>query len=133
MKMVSFTQPIPTTLSIPLAEDCPCNQVQGDQTIQHDNQQAAMEVSSLSPVEYANESIGCGGCCGGCGGAAGNFSNVSGRVLGNRGGFLGGGGGGAGFSAGGGSLSRLLTLASLAGAVTALADDDPEPASNESN
>jgi len=117
MKMVSFTQPIPTTLSIPLAEDCPCNQVQGDQTIQHDNQQAAMEVSSLSPVEYANESIGCGGCCGGCGGAAGNFSNV----------------GGAGFSAGGGSLSRLLTLASLAGAVTALADDDPEPASNESN
>lgn len=136
MKMVSFTQQIPTTLSIPLAEDCPCNQGQADQTIQLDNQQAAMESCSQCAVEYANESIGCGGSCGGAGGAAGNFSNVSGRVLGNRGGFLGGGGagiGGGGLAAGGSSLSRLITLASLAGAVTALADDDPEPASNASN
>ena len=136
MKMVSFSQQIPTELSVPLAEDCPCNQAQVDQSVQPNNQQAAMESCSQSQIQYANESIACGGSCGGSGGAAGNFSNVSGRVLGNRGGLLRGGvGGGGGFAAGGGSsLTRLLTLGSLAGAVVALADDDdPAPASNADN
>ena len=139
MTMVSYTQQIPTELSIPLAEDCPCNQTQIGQDV-------AMEVSSQSPIQYANESIGCGGACGGSGGAAGNFSNVSGRVLGTRGGGLVGQGGqvGQGFfgggrlGAGGGSLSRLASLAGLAVGVAAIADDDddgddPAPASNASN
>ena len=136
MKMISYSQQVPTELSIPLAEDCPCNSAQQtDQPIQASNEQAAMEGCSQCPVEYASESIGCGGSCGCSGGAAGNFSNVSGRVLGGRGGLLGGGNGGVlggGALAGGSSLTRLLTLASLAGAVTAIADDDADPASNES-
>ena len=90
-----------------------------------------MEASSQSPVEYAGESIGCGGACGGCGGSCGNFSNVSSRVLGARGGARGGAGGFIGGNTGG--LSRLLTLGSLAAAVVAIADDDSEPASNEEN
>ena len=50
---------------------------------------------------------------------------------GSGGGFLGGSGGGlAGGAAG---ISRLLSLAALGGAITALADDDDEPASNASN
>jgi len=128
MKMVSFSQQVPVALSVPLAEDCPCNQapVQAiDQPVEYNNEQIAMEACSQSPVEYAGESIGCGGACGGCGGSCGNFSNVSSRVLGVRGGaggFVGGNTGG---------LSRLLTLGSLAAAVVAIADDDSEPASNE--
>ena len=139
MKMVSFSQPIPTKLSIPLAEDCPCNQAQVDQSIQPINEQAAMEGCSQGPIQYAGESIGCGGACGGSGGAAGNFSNVSGRVLGSRGGLGGGGGffgggGGLGASGGASGLRRLIALGSLAGTVVALADDDdPEPASNSDN
>ena len=136
MKMVSYTQQIPTELSVPLAEDCPCNQApaQVNQPIQSNNQQCAMEACSQRPIEYASESAGCGGACGGCGGAAGNFSNVSGRVLGSRGGATGRGflSGGSGL-AGGGSLGRLLTLASLGGAITALADDDSDPASASEN
>ena len=85
MKMVSFAQQIPTALSVPLAEDCPCNQQQVQQPIAN-NQPAAMEACSQRPIEYASESAGCGGACGGCGGAAGNFSGVSNRVLGTRGG-----------------------------------------------
>lgn len=135
MKMVSFTQPIATQLSVPLAEDCPCNQAQS--VVQSDpipsNEPIAMEAASQSPVEYASESIGCGGSCGGCCGATGNFAGSTGRVLGVRGGgaggFLGGGGGFAGSS----GLGRLLTLASLGGAITALADNDDEPASNANN
>ena len=133
MKMVSYAQQIPTELSVPLAEDCPCNQAQVSQPIQASNQPAAMEACSQRPIEYASESAGCGGACGGCGGAAGNFSNVSGRVLGTRGGGSGFFGGGGNLAAGGGSLRRLITLASLAGAVVALADDDSDPASNENN
>ena len=146
MKMVSFSQQIPTQLSIPLAEDCPCNQVQIDQPVPI-NEPAAMEAASHSPVEYASESIGCGGSCGGCCGATGNFAGSTGHVLGSRGaggGFIGGGtggfaGGASGFAgsaggfAGSGGLTRLLTLASLGGAITALADDDDGPASNASN
>jgi len=135
MKMVSFSQPIPTQLSIPLAEDCPCSQaqtvVQADQPVPS-NEPIAMEVASHSPVEYASESIGCGGSCGGCCGATGNFAGSTGRVLGFRGG---GGGfiGGSGAAGSTGGLSRLLTLASLGAAITALADDDDVPASNASN
>ena len=144
MKMVSYSQQVPTELSVPLAEDCPCNQTQVAQPVQ----QIAMDACSQSPIQYASESIGCGGCCGGAGGAAGNFSGVSGRVLGVRGGangagggFLGGGGvgggggflGGGGAAAGAGSLTRLLTLASLAGAITAIADDDAQVASPSNN
>ncbi len=138
MQMVSFQQ-VPAELCVPLAEDCPC-----DPTIQ----QLPMEAATLSPVEYASESIGCGGACGGYGGANGNFSSVSGNVLGPRGGggggFLGGGGGGflggsGGVAGGAGGLSRLVTIASLAGTATAIAiaadddDDDTEPASNANN
>ena len=134
IKKVSFGRQIPTQLSVPLAEDCPCNQpVQADQPIAT-SEPIAMEAASHSPVEYASESIGCGGSCGGCCGASGNFAGSTGRVLaprGGGGGFLGGGSGGlAGGSAG---ISRLLTLAALGGSITALADDDDEPASNASN
>ena len=45
MKMVSFTQQIPSELSVPLAEDCPCNQPQVDQSVQFNNQQTTMEAS----------------------------------------------------------------------------------------
>ena len=133
MQMISYTQQIPTELSVPLAEDCPCNQQQVAQPIQANNQQAAMEACSQRPIEYASESAGCGGACGGCGGAAGNFSNVSGRVLGTRGGGSGFFGGGGNLAAGAGGLRRVLTLASLAGAVVALADDDSDPISNSDN
>ena len=131
MKMVSFSQQVPTQLSVPLAEDCPCNQVIADQPVPS-GESVVMEAASHSPVEYASESIGCGGSCGGCCGSTGNFANSTGRVLGFRGGGTGGGfiGGSAGGAA---SISRLLTLASLGGAITALADDDDEPASNASN
>ena len=132
MKMVSFSQQVPTQLSVPLAEDCPCNQVIADQPVPS-GESVVMEAASHSPVEYASESIGCGGSCGGCCGSTGNFANSTGRVLGFRGGGTGGGGGFIGGSAGGASISRLLTLASLGGAITALADDDDEPASNASN
>ena len=131
MRKISFGQQVPTQLDIPLAEDCPCNQVLADQPIPS-GESVVMEAASHSPVEYASESIGCGGSCGGCCGSTGNFANSTGRVLGFRGGGTGGGfiGGSAGGAA---SISRLLTLASLGGAITALADDDDEPASNASN
>ena len=131
MKMVSFSQQVPVELSIPLAEDCPCNQAQADQQVQ-----PAMDSCSQSGIQYANESIGCGGACGGSCGASGNFSNASGSVLGSRGGGGSGGffGGGGSVGAGSGGLSRLVTLGALAGAIVALADDDDaEPASNASN
>ena len=100
MTMVSYSQQIPTELSVPLAEDCPCNQPQVEQAIQPNNQQAAMEGCSQCPIQYASESIGCGGACGGAGGAVGNFSGVSGRVLGARGGAGGLLRGGAGIGRG---------------------------------
>ena len=133
IKTVSFGQQVPTALSVPLAEDCPCNQVLATQP---NGESVVMEAASHDPVEYASESIGCGGSCGGCCGSSGNFANSTGRVLGFRGGgatgggFIGGSAGGAGGAAG---ISRLLTLASLGGAIVALADDDDEPASNASN
>lgn len=135
MKMVSFSQQVPTELNIPLAEDCPCSQaqsvVQVDQPIPS-NEPIAMEAASQSPVEYASESIGCGGSCGGCCGATGNFASSTGRVLGARGGATGFIGRSSGL-AGSAGIGRLLTLASLGGAVTALADDEDAPASNASN
>ena len=134
MKMVSFSQQVPTELSVPLAEDCPCNQALAAQPVPS-GESVLMEAASHDPVEYASESIGCGGSCGGCCGSTGNFANSTGRVLGFRGGGATGTGGGfIGGSAGGAaSISRLLTLASLGGAITALADDDDDPASNASN
>ena len=149
MKMISYGRQVPTELSVPLAEDCPCGQVQT--VVQADqvspvSEPIAMEAASHSPVEYASESIGCGGSCGGCCGSAGNFANSTGSVLGPRGGgggvgggFLGGSGGGflggsgGGLAGGAAGISRLLSLAALGGAITALADDDDEPASNASN
>ena len=134
MKMVSFTQQQALTdLNISLAEDCPCNPAP---IANVPPQQVALEPSSLSSIEYASESIGFGGANGAVGGATGNFSNVSGNVLGNRGIIGVRGAATAGRSSAFG-LSRLLTIASIAGTATALAVDDDDndtvPASNANN
>ena len=134
MKMVSFTQQQALTdLNISLAEDCPCNPTP---IANVPPQQVALEPSSLSSIEYASESIGFGGANGAVGGATGNFSNVSGNVLGNRGIIGARGAATAGRSSAFG-LSRLLTIASIAGTATALAVDDDDndtvPASNANN
>ena len=128
MRKISFGQQVPTQLDIPLAEDCPCNQ---SQSVVQADEPIAMEAGVHSPVEYASESIGCGGSCGGCCGASGNFANSTGSVLGFSRGIS--GGISSGRLSGAGGISRLLTLASLGGAITALSDDDDEPASNASN
>jgi hypothetical protein len=121
MMRVSYRQAISSVLNVPLAEDCPCGQTA--QAIDYANNSAVMEAASQAPIEYACESIGCGGACGGAGGSVGNFSNLGRPVLGLRGG---GGGllGGGGLGANAGGLSRLITLGSIAGSVVALADDD---------
>ena len=94
---------------------------------------------SFAPVEYASESIGCGGACGATCGSCGNFSGFSHGGGACCGGGIGGGGGiGSGrlFSGGGGRLfgggSRLSRLALLGaiGGIIAIAVDDDEPASN---
>jgi hypothetical protein len=121
MMRVSYRQAVSSVLNVPLAEDCPCGQTA--QAIDYANNSAVMEAASQAPIEYACESIGCGGACGGAGGSVGNFSNLGRPVLGLRGG---GGGllGGGGLGANAGGLSRLITLGSIAGSVVALADDD---------
>ena len=134
MKMVSFGQQIPVELNVPLAEDLPLDQ---QQILNQPPQQVLVEPSSLSTIEYASESIGFGGANGAVGGATGNFSNVSGNVLGNRGIIGVRGAATAGRSSAFG-LSRLLTIASIAGTATAIAVDDDDdndtvPASNANN
>lgn len=79
----------------------------------------------FAPVEYAGESIGCGGSCGAACGSCGNFSGFSGGACGG----CGGGGGllGGGRLFGGAGLGRLGRIALLSGAVVgivAIADDD---------
>lgn len=139
MKMVSFTQQQALTdLNISLAEVCHCNPAPIDCPCNPDPvppQQVALEPCSLCSIEYASESIGFGGANGGVGGATGNFSNVSGNVLGNRGIIGVRGAATAGRSSAFG-LSRLLTIASIAGTATAIAvddDNDTVPASNANN
>lgn len=86
----------------------------------------------FAPVEYASESIGCGGSCGAACGSSGNFSNFSSGCCGGAGGggiggrLLGGAGGGGLFGGGGAGLGRLGRIALLSGAVVgivAIADD----------
>lgn len=86
---------------------------------------------SFSPVEYASESIGCGGACGATCGSCGNFSSFSG------GGSCCGGGGGRLFGGrlfGGNGLGRLGRLAliggTIGGIVAIAVDDDSNDASN---
>lgn len=86
---------------------------------------------SFAPVEYASESIGCGGACGATCGSCGNFSSFSGSSAGSGGVFN----GGRVFS-GGRGLGRLGRLA-LIGGIVAIAvavdgddNDDVGPASN---
>ena len=85
---------------------------------------------SFAPVEYAGESIGCGGACGATCGSCGNFSGFTqggAAVGGQPGGLFGGGrlGGGRLLGGGSGGLRRLALLGSI-GAIIALAvsDDD---------
>ena len=87
---------------------------------------------SFAPVEYASESIGCGGACGATCGSCGNFSGFShgGGACGSCGGS--GGGllrGGRLFSGGSSRLRRLALLGAIGG-IIAIAVDDDEPASN---
>ena len=91
---------------------------------------------SFAPVEFASESISCGGACGGSCGSCGNFSNFTPSTCGscNAGGgggrLFGGGGGGGLFS---GRFGRLALLGAAAGIAIPIAigggDDDPLPAS----
>lgn len=91
---------------------------------------------SFAPVEFASESIGCGGACGASCGSCGNFSNF-GSGGSACGGSCGGGGGGGLFGGGrlfgGGSsrFGRLALIGGLIGGIVAIAvdGDDPEPAS----
>jgi hypothetical protein len=146
MTMVSYNQAVPSLLSVPLAEDCPCNQpAPAEQPIEYQvNNQVAMEPASQSSIEYVGESVGCGCAGGGSAGNYGNFSNSTGSVLGNSRGFLSGGSsyGGGGFGAAGGlgggaagasGLARLIGLGAFATSVAAIADDDSPAASNEMN
>ncbi len=89
---------------------------------------------SFAPVEYASESIGCGGACGASCGSCGNFSSFSGG--GTACGSCGGGGGGLlrgrlfGGGAGLGRLGRLALIGGTIGGIIAIAVDDDDPASN---
>lgn len=104
---------------------------------------ADMGYSQSYPIEYASESVGCGGAAGGSCGSAGNFSGYSscntcggGGGAGGGGGLFGGRGFGGGrlFGGGGGGLGRLLLLGGLAGSIVAIADrpSDPTPISPSS-
>ena len=90
----------------------------------------AAAYQEFAPVEYASESIACGGSCGAACGSTGNFSNYSSGCCGGAGGGGIGGrlfGGGGGLLGGGGGLGRLGRIALLSGAVVgivAIADDN---------
>ena len=86
---------------------------------------------SFAPVEYASESIGCGGSCGASCGSCGNFTSMASSCNtcggGSRGGLF---GGGRLFGGSGGSrFGRLALLGGLVGGIIAIAvdDDDDEP------
>ena len=86
---------------------------------------------SFAPVEYASESIGCGGACGGSCGSAGNFSNFGSScsscgTSAAGGGRLFGGGGGRLFGGGGSRFGRLALLGGLIGGIVAIAVDDED-------
>ena len=100
--------------------------------------QAPVYEESFAPVEYASESIGCGGSCGASCGSCGNFSNVASSCsscggAASGGGRLFGGGGGRLF---GGRFGRLALIGAAVGIAVPLAisgdnDNIDGPASNE--
>ena len=98
--------------------------------------QAPVYQESFAPVEYASESIGCGGSCGASCGSCGNFSNVASSCsscggAASGGGRLFGGGGGRLF---GGRFGRLALIGAAVGIAVPLAisgNNDNNAASNE--
>ena len=95
--------------------------------------------TDFAPVEYASESIGCGGACGATCGSCGNFSGFSsccgagGGLAGGRLGGLGGGRLGGLLRPGArlGRFGRLALLGGTIGGIIAIANgDDPDPATN---
>ena len=89
---------------------------------------------SFAPVEYASETIGCGGACGATCGSCGNFSGFSHGGGASCGGACGGGGGIGGRlfggggrlfgGSGGGRLGRLALLGAIGGIIAVSVDDD---------
>ena len=76
-----------------------------------------------APIEYASDAVSCGGACGASCGATGDFSGFSSCNACSGGG--GGIGGGRLFAGGSSGLRRLALLGGIAGAVIAIASDDP--------
>lgn len=86
-----------------------------------------------SPIQYASESVSCGGACGASCGSAGDFSGFS-SCNSCAGGARGGIGGGRLFGGGrlGGAtgLRRLALLGGIAGAVVAIASSESDASPN---
>ena len=145
MKKISFSGAIATELNLSLAKPIGENEFVPEPVAETDatvRSEIVMEPAyanlATGPMEYASESMAYGCAAGGTGGAYQNFSNVAApQVIGDRigGSFV------QSFNAGpsfgglsrpmpsGGGLGRLLRLGTLAGAIVAIADDDPRPAS----
>lgn len=130
MKQVSYTAATP---QLDCCLTCPNQgaQMATSQPVEYAlGQDAYIEPSyantASAPVEYAGESISYGGASGGACGACNNYTGFGGGGL-VRGRF-----GGLGRRAVGGSggLSRLITLGALGGGITAIADDDSDPATD---
>ena len=120
--------------SLDVCTTCGTNAVASNEIV-YDAAPAFQE--SFAPVEYASESIGCGGACGATCGSCGNFSGFSHGGGAACGGACGGGGigggrlfGGGGRLISGGSRLRRLALLGAIGGIIAVAVDDDEPASN---
>ena len=86
---------------------------------------------SFAPVEYASESIGCGGACGGSCGSSGNFTNFTPSTCGSCNAGGGGFGGRLFGGSGGNRFRRLALLGGLIGGIIAIAVDDDDIQSNE--
>ena len=115
--------------SLDVCSTCGTNSFASNEIV-YDSAPAFQE--SFAPVEYASETIGCGGACGATCGACGNFSGFS-----QGGGAVSGGGGGGIFrggrlfGGGGNRLGRLALLGAIGGIIAlAVDDDDDTPASN---
>jgi hypothetical protein len=115
--------------SLDVCTTCGTDVGYADDSIVYDS---APVMQEFAPVEYAGESIGCGGACGATCGSCGNMSNYS---AGSCGGCCGSGGGGllrGGRLFGGAGLGRLLLLGGAIALPVALSgDSDSGGGSNE--
>ena len=111
--------------SLDVCSTCGTNSFQSNEIV-YDS--APVYQESFAPVEFAGESIGCGGACGATCGSCGNFSGFSGGATSGGGGLFRGGRLGGGRLLGGGSsgLRRLALLGAIGGIIAIAVDDDDD-------